>query len=299
MKWTARFVALALAVVTITLHAQNLITIQASQVAGIANVTTTRNTVVLGQIGYGSAEFLLNITGAGAATGTLQIWLQDSVDNGTTWNDLVGFSPFTFGASVIAQRIALQGAGDGPGAGLLRSIVGATPGAGADVSETVPAGVRWELLSFRLQVLASATVANRFTRITFDDGTATPFAEAAANAVACTASQTCVYAFGAGQPNVTGQVIYVAGTPVGMRLSPGFRIKSITTGIQAGDQISGVQYLVKEWRDAPTAAPVQETISAGQVRNGPWGDRIRVREKVSGVAGSPTGPTYTITAVFR
>lgn len=47
------------------------------------------------------------------------------------------------------------------------------------------------------------------------------------------------------------------------------------------------------------AAAAVETLAAGTVRQGPVGDRIRVREKITAIGGSPTGPTYTITAVFK
>lgn len=47
------------------------------------------------------------------------------------------------------------------------------------------------------------------------------------------------------------------------------------------------------------AAAAAETLAAGTARQGPFCDRVRVREKVSGVAGSPTGVTYTINAVFK
>jgi len=49
---------------------------------------------------------------------------------------------------------------DGPGC--LRSIVGTTPGAGAEISETVPTNARWEPIAFTARFVASATVANRF-----------------------------------------------------------------------------------------------------------------------------------------
>jgi hypothetical protein len=49
----------------------------------------------------------------------------------------------------------------------------------------------------------------------------------------------------------------------------------------------------------PGSAQQLETLAAGTARQGPFGDRIRVREKVSGVSGSPTGPTYVISSVFK
>jgi hypothetical protein len=42
-----------------------------------------------------------------------------------------------------------------------------------------------------------------------------------------------------------------------------------------------------------------EALAAGSARQGPFGPRLRVREKVSGASGSPVGPTYTITCTMR
>ena len=140
------------------------ITLQASQVAGNANATTTRTTTTgLGK--YTTALILVNVTAGGAATGTLQLFLQDSVDGGTSWNDLISSPTFAFGAAGTTMVFTLN----------------------ANIASTIAAG--------------------------------------------------------------TAQAI--------------------------------------------------ETMPASQSRTGPWADRIRVREKVSGVSGSPTGPTYTITAVFK
>jgi len=139
------------------------LTLQASQVAANTNVTTTR-TVTTG-LNYGAGIVLINITAGGAATGTLQLFLQDSVDAGVTWNDLISSPTFAFGAAGTTMVFTLND----------------------DIASTIAAG----------------------------------------------------------------------------------------------------------------SAQTLETMPAGQSRTGPWGDRIRVREKVSGVSGSPTGPTYTITAVFK
>jgi len=140
------------------------ITLQASQVAGNANATTTR-TITTGLGKYTTALILVNVTAGGAATGVLQIYLQDSVDGGTTWNDLISSPTFAFGAAGTTMVFTLN----------------------ANIASTIAAG--------------------------------------------------------------TAQAI--------------------------------------------------ETMPASQSRTGPWGDRIRIREKVSGVSGSPTGPTYTISAVFK
>ena len=140
------------------------ITLQASQVAAIVNGTTTRTTTTeLGS--FRDLAILINITGGGVATGTLQLFLQDSQDGGTTWDDLAASNTFTFGAATITQRFFISGR------------------------------------------------------------------------IATTATQG--------------------------------------------------------------SAAAAEALVAGTVRNGPWGERIRVREVISGIAGTPTGPTYTISAVAK
>mgnify|MGYP001570771648 CR=1 FL=1 len=144
--------------------AGGLVTLQASQVSAIVNGTTTR-TITTGLAGYRDLVILVNITVGGAATGVLQLFLQDSVDGGTTWDDLVASNTFVFGAAPVTQRFVISG-----------------------------------------------------------------------------------------------------------RLA--------TTMAQG-------------------SAVINEALTAGTVRNGPWGDRIRVREVVSGIAGGPTGATYAITAVAK
>lgn len=140
------------------------IALQASQVSGVANATTTRTTTTGLDI-YGDLSILINITSAGVATGTLQLFLEDSLDGGTTWDDLVSSPAYTFGAALATYLFTLTG-----------------------------------------------------------------------------------------------------------RLA--------TSRAQA-------------------AAAQQETLAAGTIRQGPFGERIRVREKVSGVSGSPTGVTYVISAVGK
>lgn len=147
-----------------TLAGSGSLTLQASQTSGTSNATTTRSTTTGLDI-YSDITIQINITNAGAATGTLQLFLEDSIDGGTTWDDLVSSPTFTFGASVTTYLFTISG----------------------------------KLATSRPQ----------------------------------------------------GQ------------------------------------------------AAQQETLAAGSARQGPFGERIRVREKVSGVGGSPTGVTYTITAVAK
>jgi hypothetical protein len=150
-----------------------LVTVQASQVAGIANATTTRQTTT-GLDPYVDANCLLNITAGGTATGTLQIYVQDSQDGGTTWDDLMSSLTFSFGAAAVTQRFVISG-----------------------------------------------------------------------------------------------------------RVVPATITTAASTNITQGSAVS------------------VEALAAGSARQGPFGPRLRVREKVSGASGSPVGPTYAITCTMR
>jgi hypothetical protein len=134
---------------------------------------------------------------------------------------------------------------DGPG--MLRSIAGTTPAAGADISETVPTGARWEPISFTAQLVTGVAVGNRIVELNFDDGTTIYMRTSAQfNQVA---SRTDQYAFFQGsqaqaETNVSRVQVPI---PVNARLAAGHRIRTNTTGLLAADQWSAVQYLVREW----------------------------------------------------
>jgi hypothetical protein len=133
--------------------------------------------------------------------------------------------------------------------GCLRSIVGTLPGAGVEISETVPTGARWELLALHLALITSATVANRIPALSLDDGASLYFASCAAGNE--TASATWSNEFGQGTGfsfNATG-LISNAALPVGIKLPAGGRIRSSTIALQAGDQYAAPRYLVREWFD--------------------------------------------------
>lgn len=85
-----------------------VLTIQPSQVSGVAATTLTRNIVTLPSNAT-SADVLLNITAGGTATGALTIFIEDSADGGTTWDDVVSSNSFALGAAVITQRFFVNG----------------------------------------------------------------------------------------------------------------------------------------------------------------------------------------------
>ena len=148
------------------------------------------------------------------------------------------------------QRLSLDGnvlQGFTEGAGALRSITGATPGAGAEISETVPTGARWELLAFSAQLVTSATVANRNPSLVLDDGALVYARCPTTQLIAASLTYQVTWAQGFSSAQTTGANIAIAPLPINDRLGSAHRIRTSTVGIQVGDQYSAVQYLVREW----------------------------------------------------
>ena len=133
------------------------------------------------------------------------------------------------------------------GGGALRSITGATPAAAAEISETVPTGARWELIALRTQLVTSATAGARRPILFLDDG-ANVFARLSnSSTLAASLTGNFTWIEGSGAPSLDGGTDFQAAVPSGVRLGSGYRIRTSTTNIQAGDQFSAVQYLVREW----------------------------------------------------
>ena len=133
------------------------------------------------------------------------------------------------------------------GGGALRSIAGTTPGAGAEISETVPTGARWKLLAFAAQLVTSAAAANRVPALFVDDGATVLYrAPVNVNEVASSTWQNSWIPVGSFNQTASGNVVREV-LPVELFLGAGYRLRTVTTAIQAADQWSAVQYLVREW----------------------------------------------------
>lgn len=148
-----------------------------------------------------------------------------------------------------ASRLAWPGSPITPftsGAGWLRIISGTDPGAGVEISETVPTGARWRLRAFSFALVTSATVANRTPVLTIDDG-ANVFFETGSN-VAQTATLTAKYRAAIGVPLTTfGTTSYNLPLPSDLVLPAGARIRTVTGLLQAGDDYGAPIYAVEEF----------------------------------------------------
>jgi hypothetical protein len=133
---------------------------------------------------------------------------------------------------------------EGPGS--IRSIVGTTPGAGAEVSETVPSNVRWELIAFRISLVTSAVVATRKPSFTIDDGLNVLLQSDSNAAIAASNNgQATLANVGFANPIVTNAACLAPCPPI--MLFAGFRIRTVTSSIDVGDQYASPKYLVRQW----------------------------------------------------
>lgn len=173
--------------------------------------------------------------------------LVDFVRGRSTAVQLVGC--LVAGYATDTGRLAWPGSpisdsADGPG--VIRTIVGTNPAAGVEIVETVPTNARWRLKTFNYTLVASGAAANRRPVLTIDDG-ANILWQSFSN-VAQTAGQTAIYRAGIGTPFLLYDTLaYHLPLPVDLPLQGGYRIRTVTAAIDAGDDYAAPIYTVEEW----------------------------------------------------
>ena len=137
-------------------------------------------------------------------------------------------------------------AAPGEGRGVIRSITGTDPAAGAEWSETVPTNARWRLIAARASFVTDATVASRTVSLRIDDGTTDVWLLPSHATQA--ASLTFPYSLAAiGQSGFASGNSIVIPMPPDVFMLPGWRVRSATGTIQAGDNWGAPQLWVEEW----------------------------------------------------
>lgn len=132
------------------------------------------------------------------------------------------------------------------GCGVIRSITGTDPAAGAEISETVPTNARWRLIHARALLVTSAVVANRTASWLIDDATNVVIQQYGNFNQA--ASLTVTYSAGAfGTFGATAGAFIDVALPPDLILPGGFRIRTATLSMDVGDNWGAPQLLVEEW----------------------------------------------------
>lgn len=133
----------------------------------------------------------------------------------------------------------------------LRSFTGTNRAANTEFTETVPAGLWWLLMSVSVSCAQGATQ-TPWPSLIVDDGTLILF-QAFAGTAAISAATTVQVTWAPGLPAV-GAAATTANTgplPSGLLLGPGYKIRSLTTGIGANTDYAAPQILVTEFNNQP------------------------------------------------
>jgi hypothetical protein len=158
---------------------------------------------------------------------------------------LIALLLLTGAAFAQTETVASNFGGDS-GRGIFKIYTCTNPAANTEVTCTVPTGKIWRIVSMRVVLVTDANVANRITSITCDDGTTVFYQTTAATAQ--TAGTTFNYNFDAVENSpVLNTTTSHLPVPFRMLLGPGYRIKTSTSGIQAGDDYGAAVLLVEEW----------------------------------------------------
>lgn len=136
------------------------------------------------------------------------------------------------------------------GGGYLRYVSGTTPPLGGEVSETVPTGARWELVSFIALFATSATVINRRPALRFLSSASTFLRLPTVADVAALGSIVLQWAQGIPLAASLDGVVYTTAIPSSMPLKAGDSFGTTTTNLQPGDDYVIPRYIVREWLEA-------------------------------------------------
>ena len=133
------------------------------------------------------------------------------------------------------------------GGGVQRAIAGTNPAAGAEFSETVPTGARWDLLYLNVELDTSSQAATREARLAFTQSSLTMAIVNTAGSQA--ASLNRVYTWGQALPVNAGIIgtIFQGAIPSPSILLAGDRFRSTTNGLQTLDDWRTPIYVVREW----------------------------------------------------
>lgn len=139
------------------------------------------------------------------------------------------------------------------GAGAVRYVLGADPVIGSEVVERVPAGARWELLSFSVRMIASGIVGLRLPILIFNDFVLQNYAHQYTNPGSA-AGENRVFSWNQGvqQPTaITPPGFSLGPLLIGNRVTQGRTIETSTVNLDVGDNYQAPRYMVREWLDVP------------------------------------------------
>jgi hypothetical protein len=131
----------------------------------------------------------------------------------------------------------------------LRTIQGTTPAAGAIISETVPTGVRWELMQFNYQHSTGALPANRLDFMEAISGGLVVFIVAHTTTIPGSSIYNFTWSQNLPSSHDTNNGYARSPIPQRLILPAGSGIFASAFGLLSSDQFSSISYTVREWLD--------------------------------------------------
>lgn len=133
------------------------------------------------------------------------------------------------------------------GRGHKRVVTGSAPAAGAEILDACPLHTHWDVHAIFLQLSTSAVAGNRQVLVLLDDGVTVYYEPVSLSLQA--ASLTFTYELAAhGQLTVVNNGVVLMPLFPGCEMRSGWRLRTQTVGIQAGDQWAAPVYQVEERR---------------------------------------------------
>lgn len=125
------------------------------------------------------------------------------------------------------------------------------PSAGAEWTMKAPGGEFWVVLNVAFRFVASAAVANRLPHLIADDQTDVYF-RVPTNAIVAAAGSARYSGFGGAPQSVAiGNEVLFPLPDMGLKLLPGYRLRSSTDAIDVADQYSEIRALVQVFPQGP------------------------------------------------
>lgn len=131
----------------------------------------------------------------------------------------------------------------------LRTITGTTPAAGVGSTETVPTGVRWELMTYNYQHATGALPANRTPYMQATLSGQNIFVSAHTNTIPGSAIYFFTWAQNIASQHDTNEGLARSPIPQRLILQSATSIIASARNILGSDQFSVVNYTVREWLD--------------------------------------------------
>lgn len=193
---------------------------------------------------------LIETLQASISTGTVrqgQVAVQANVQRASGGESLFGaVSRIGFPSTNTPSQLLMESSDMGGFSGWYPvGVLGSDPAAGSEITETVPAGVLWRLRHLRTQFTADAAVASRRPLLLIDDGSNIFYSMPVFADITAGQTRHILAGFYGQVPSVV-QDRSVIGLPDDLTLFPGWRVRTATVNMQAGDDYGAPHLLLDE-----------------------------------------------------